>query len=63
MFVVDSVLLKNIYKQAGIDYLRFGDNLVEYNPSFRFYITTRLRNPHYLPEISVKVNLYYLYLV
>jgi hypothetical protein len=23
----------------------------------RFYITTKLRNPHYLPEVSVKVNL------
>lgn len=24
---------------------------------FRFYITTKLRNPHYLPEVSVKVTL------
>jgi len=56
MFLIDQVLLKNIYKQGGIDYLRFGDNLLEYNHSFRFYITTRLRNPHYLPETSVKVN-------
>lgn len=23
----------------------------------RFYITTKLHNPHYLPEVSVKVNL------
>ena len=23
---------------------------------FRFYITTKLRNPHYLPEVSVKVS-------
>ena len=31
--------------------------MIEYSPDFRFYITTRLRNPHYLPEISVKVTL------
>jgi dynein heavy chain, axonemal len=24
---------------------------------FRFYITTKLRNPHYLPEVSTKVTL------
>lgn len=24
---------------------------------FRFYITTKLKNPHYLPEIAVKVVL------
>lgn len=23
---------------------------------FRFYITTKLRNPHYLPEVAVKVT-------
>jgi len=31
--------------------------VIEYSPDFRFYMTTRLRNPHYLPEISVKVTL------
>ncbi|XP_022171452.1 dynein heavy chain 3, axonemal-like isoform X1 [Myzus persicae] len=54
---LDQVLLRNIYKEGGIEYLRFGDNLLEYNHSFRLYITTRLRNPHYLPDISVKVTL------
>lgn len=24
---------------------------------YRFYLTTKLRNPHYLPEIAVKVTL------
>uniref|UniRef100_A0A2S2QIW0 Dynein heavy chain 3, axonemal n=1 Tax=Sipha flava TaxID=143950 RepID=A0A2S2QIW0_9HEMI len=55
--ILDQVLLKSIYKQGGIDYLKFGDNLLEYNHSFRLYITTRLRNPHYLPDIAVKVTL------
>lgn len=27
------------------------------NISDRFYITTKLRNPHYLPEVAVKVTL------
>ena len=31
--------------------------MIEYSRDFRFYITTKLRNPHYLPEISVKVTL------
>ena len=38
-------------------YLKLGENSIEYSRDFRFYITTRLRNPHYLPEISVKVTL------
>ena len=34
-----------------------GENIIEYSNDFRFYITTKLRNPHYLPEISTKVSL------
>ena len=37
--------------------IRLGDASVEYAENFRFYITTKLRNPHYLPEVSVKVTL------
>ena len=37
--------------------IRLGDKEVEYNEDFRFYITTKLRNPHYLPEVAVKVSL------
>ncbi len=34
-----------------------GDATVEYSKDFRFYITSKLRNPHYLPEVAVKVTL------
>ena len=34
--------------------------MIEYSQDFKLYITTRLRNPHYLPEVSVKVHLYVL---
>lgn len=54
---LDPILTKNIFKQHGIWYLKLGDNLLQYSNNFRFYITTRLRNPHYLPEIAVKVTL------
>ena len=30
---------------------------MEFSELFRFYITTALRNPHYLPEAAVKVTL------
>ena len=39
---------------GGIPMIRLGDKEIEYNPDFRFYITTKLSNPHYAPEISTK---------
>jgi dynein heavy chain len=55
--VLEPVLLKQVFKSGGVNSLRIGDSTVEYNPDFRFYVTTKLRNPHYLPEVSVKVTL------
>ncbi|KAL1116324.1 hypothetical protein AAG570_005819 [Ranatra chinensis] len=54
---LEPVLMRNLFKQGGVEYLKVGENLLEYNHDFRFYITTRLRNPHYLPEVAVKVTL------
>lgn len=55
--ILEPLLLKQTFKQGGVEYLKLGENSIEYSRDFRFYITTRLRNPHYLPEISVKVTL------
>lgn len=37
--------------------MKLGDKEVEYNPDFRFYITTKLSNPHYTPEICTKTTI------
>uniref|UniRef100_A0A803TQQ8 Dynein axonemal heavy chain 7 n=1 Tax=Anolis carolinensis TaxID=28377 RepID=A0A803TQQ8_ANOCA len=55
--ILEPLLLKQTFKQAGSICIRLGDSTIEYAPDFRFYITTKLRNPHYLPETSVKVTL------
>lgn len=53
--------LANLHKclcvQGGSDVIKIGDNMIPYHPDFRFYITTKLPNPHYPPEVSVKVSL------
>ena len=54
--ILEPVLQKATFKQQGVEYIKLGDNSIEYSHDFRFYITTKLRNPHYLPEISVKVR-------
>ena len=34
-----------------------GDSEILFNPNFRLYITTKLPNPRYKPEVSTKVIL------
>ena len=54
---IEPLLVKGLFKVGGAMCIRLGDTSVEYSDQFRFYITTKLRNPHYLPEVSTKVTL------
>ncbi|XP_031701028.1 dynein heavy chain 12, axonemal isoform X2 [Anarrhichthys ocellatus] len=54
---LESLLVKQTFKQGGVDCIRLGETVIEYSCDFRFYITTKLRNPHYLPELATKVSL------
>ncbi|ESN93064.1 hypothetical protein HELRODRAFT_69886 [Helobdella robusta] len=55
--VLDSILLRQTFNQGGVTCIKLGDALVEYNNAFKFYMTTKLRNPQNLPELSVNVTL------
>lgn len=54
---LNTVLERNVIKIKGDRVIKFADTFIEYNDNFRFYITTCLRNPHYLPETAVMVTL------
>lgn len=46
-----------VFKQGNRSLIRLGDTDVEYDPNFRLYLTSKLANPHYLPEVCIKVTL------
>lgn len=54
---LEPILLQQKFKQGGQDMIKIGDSNVPFNESFRFFMTTKLSNPHYSPEIQVKVSL------
>lgn len=31
--------------------MRLGDTDIDYDKNFKFYMTTKMSNPHYLPEV------------
>jgi len=55
--ILEPILLKQIFIAGGVATIRLGDSTIEYDKNFKLYITTKLRNPHYPPELCVKVNL------
>ena len=54
---LEPLLLKSTFKQSGQEMIQLGDSVVPWHSDFRFYMTTKLRNPKYTPETSVKVTL------
>ena len=54
--VLDNVLNKSLIQVGRNFCVRIGDKEIEYNPKFKLYITTRMGNPHYTPEVSCKVT-------
>jgi len=54
---LEPVLLKKTFKQGGNIVMKIGDNTIPYHVDFKFYLTTKLPNPHYAPETAVKVTL------
>ena len=54
---IEPLLQKQIVVKGNSMTLKLGDAIIDYAKEFKFYLTTKLRNPHYLPEVSTKVTL------
>lgn len=52
--LLDPVLEKNVVTQAGVQYIPLGDQMVEFAPEFKLFMTTKAQNPIYTPEIFGK---------
>mmetsp|Transcript_20740 Transcript_20740/g.31954 ORF Transcript_20740/g.31954 Transcript_20740/m.31954 type:complete len:772 (-) Transcript_20740:1647-3962(-) len=52
--MIDPVLEKNIVKEAGVNMLTMGDQKMEYHDDFRLFMTTKISNPNYTPEVFGK---------
>ncbi|KAL7998900.1 putative AAA+ ATPase domain, dynein heavy chain region D6 P-loop domain-containing protein [Plasmopara halstedii] len=53
---LEPILQKAFYQLGGRNLIRLGDSDVDYDPAFKLYFTTKLPNPHYLPEVFIKVT-------
>lgn len=54
---LEPVLLKQTFMSGGRLLIRLGDSDIDYDRNFRFYMTSKMANPHYLPEVCIKVTI------
>jgi dynein heavy chain len=55
--LLEPLLDQRTVKSAGGLTLTLGDVVLDYSPDFLFFMTTKLANPHFLPEVSTRVTL------
>lgn len=54
---LEPVLQKAIFKNGTRVLIRLGDTDVDYDVNFKLYMTSKMPNPHYLPEVCIKVTI------
>ncbi|XP_060528447.1 dynein axonemal heavy chain 2 isoform X3 [Cylas formicarius] len=54
---VNPILAKAVVKHGGETMIKLDDKFVSYHEEFRFFITTKLTNPHYAPEVSTRTTI------
>ena len=55
--ILEPVLQKEITKDRSGMKIKIGDDQIIYNKEFQLFITSKMPNPHYVPEITIKVTL------
>mmetsp|Transcript_39705 Transcript_39705/g.74534 ORF Transcript_39705/g.74534 Transcript_39705/m.74534 type:complete len:1860 (+) Transcript_39705:1-5580(+) len=54
---LETILQKQVFKQGGRVLIRIGDSDVDFDQNFKLYMTSKMPNPHYLPEVCIKVTI------
>jgi len=54
---LDNILQKAIFDNNGLPTIHFGGKDITYDNNFKLFITTKLPNPHYLPEVCIKMTI------
>ncbi len=55
--VLEPVLMRAVTRRGRSLVMKLGDKEVEYDPSFKLFLQTKLSNPHYKPEIAAQTTL------
>lgn len=55
---LDPVLMHSEFMgEGGIKQIKLGESTQDYDDNFRLYMTSKMPNPHYPPEVCIKVTL------
>ncbi|KAL7706715.1 dynein heavy chain cytosolic putative [Lotmaria passim] len=54
---LNPLLDRQTFMEGGTEVIRISDAPIPWNAKFKFFMTTKLPNPHYIPEVMARVTL------
>jgi dynein heavy chain, axonemal len=54
---LDQIVSKAVFIRDEVLQINFDSKNIEYNDDFQLFLTTKLANPHYMPEIFIKTTI------
>jgi dynein heavy chain len=55
--MLDPILEKQIIVKGRKKQIKLGDTEIDYDDKFRLYMTSRMANPHFSPELAAKTTI------
>ena len=55
--MLDPILERQIFVKGRNKLIRIADQEMDYDDKFRLYMTSRLANPHFSPELAAKATI------
>lgn len=53
---LDSIFTKSIFIEDGVEKIKYGDKSLMIDHNFKLMLTTKIQNPHFLPETCIKLT-------
>ena len=53
---IDQIVSKAIFKEEGEYKIVLGTRAIDYDLNFKLFLTTKMANPHFLPEVSIQLS-------
>jgi len=54
---LDPLITRAVYDEQGVKKIKFGDKSLMFDDAFRLFVTTKLPNPHFMPETCIKMTI------
>lgn len=54
---LDSIITKATFVEEGVTKIKFGDKSLLYDSNFKMLLTSKIANPHFMPEVCIKLTI------